>query len=361
MKTIKLTKKNHKQVIDKAIQALSENQLVIYPTETCYGIAIDATQQPGIDKLLHYKTKRANKPLSIAVCDEQMADRYAELNHVAKNIFSNFLPGPITIVCRGRNKLAKGVQSSSGTLGIRLPDYPLILELIKAFGHPITATSATASYKKNPYSINDVLVNISNRQKNLIGLIIDAGTLPKRKTSAVIDTTLEGIHILREGDIHIQNCQSFLSRSEAETEKLVHQIMREIQPTIGKKPVIFFLYGELGAGKTYFTKFCAKQLGIKRTVVSPTFTLCNEYPFQYQGTTIYLYHIDAYRLYDAEEMEDLGIKQMLSNNSIVFIEWANKIDHYLDKQLDNTLVVKIKLSHHTPTSRQIEYAIVRQQ
>ena len=150
MEIIQLTAQNKFQIIQKAVAVLQNQGLVVYPTETCYGVGVNSTDPGAVEKVLQYKSKRMDKALSIAVSTKEMAEQYAIFNETAHNIFDNYLPGPITVVVQGRNKVAPGVQSLAGTIGIRWPDYPLILEIIQAFGKPITATSANMSYKKTP-------------------------------------------------------------------------------------------------------------------------------------------------------------------------------------------------------------------
>ena len=175
------TKNSAENIIAKAVDVLSVSGLVIFHTETVYCIGALATNQNAVENLLRYKTRLEGKPLSMAVSDRAMAEIYVEANEVARNLYENFLPGPITVVSYGKHKVANGVESEHGTLGIRIPDYPLVRNLVKNLGEPITATSANASYKKKPYTIEDVLNNISEKQKNLIDLILDAGELPKRE------------------------------------------------------------------------------------------------------------------------------------------------------------------------------------
>ena len=98
MKRVKLTNTNEQEVIKESIKVINEGGLVVYPTETCYGLAVDATNSRALSKLLSYKTFRGSKPISIAVSDIDMAKRYVELNEMALNIYKNYLPGPITVV-----------------------------------------------------------------------------------------------------------------------------------------------------------------------------------------------------------------------------------------------------------------------
>ena len=153
MERIKHTPENSEIIIEKAVTVLKNGGLLVFPTETCYGLAVDATSPAAVSKLFSYKTRREGKPLSIAVSDAKMAAQYVDINEMASNLYKNYLPGPITVVSRGLGKVAPGVESEYGTLGIRIPDYELVLKIINVFGKPITATSANISYLPKPFSI----------------------------------------------------------------------------------------------------------------------------------------------------------------------------------------------------------------
>ncbi len=358
MERITLTPTNHAEVIAKAIEVLSAGGLVIYPTETCYGIGADATNQEAIDKLLAYKSKRADKPLSIAVADKKMAMRYIQMNHAAKNMYDNFLPGPITVISKGYGNLADHVASSMGTQGVRIPDYPLVLELLKQYDAPITATSANASYQKTPYTIDDVLSSISKKQKDLIDLIIDAGRLPKRKPSTVVDTTLDTVHIVREGALSFEDKKQFLASSLADTTRFVTELWEKLNTSLGKKAIVFLLQGDLGAGKTHFTKALAERLQVQDIVVSPTFIICREYPARIGKKAVKLYHIDAYRLFEPTEIDGLEPEKMFHAPNVTVIEWANKVTGHIDQYLGDATVVKIVITAPSETERLFEYEIL---
>jgi L-threonylcarbamoyladenylate synthase len=357
MDRIRLTQTNQKEVLAKALMVLKSGGLVIYPTETCYGVGADATNQKAIDTLFAYKTKRKDKPFSIAVSDKKMAARYVHINKTAKNIYDNFLPGPITIVSKGKHKVADGVESSMGTQGIRVPDYPLVRDLVAAYKKPITATSANASYKKVPYTIADVLNNTSKKQQALIGLIIDAGRLPKRKPSTIVDTTLDNVYILREGSLEFGNKHLFVAKNVEQTGEFVEKLYEKLSKYIAKKTVVFLLQGEMGAGKTYFTKYLAKKLGVKNMIVSPTFALCNEYKGRVNKKTIILNHMDTYRMYEASEIDDLDPQALFRSPNVVVIEWANKVKDYIEKYLHGSVVVKIRITVLNESTRRFEYEI----
>jgi len=96
---MRIIKKN-RNAIKEAVETLQKNGLVVYPTETTYGIGADATSKRAVDKLNKYKQRPFGKPYSIAAANQKMAEEYAELNDTARKIYRQFLPGPVTVVSK---------------------------------------------------------------------------------------------------------------------------------------------------------------------------------------------------------------------------------------------------------------------
>lgn len=335
--------KESPKAIDAAFKVLQKGGLVIFPCETVYGIAVDCLNESAVEKLNKYKQRPFGKPYSIAVSDQKMAEEYVELNDSAKRIYKEFLPGPVTVVSRGKHQVARGVESETGTLGIRIPNYLLVTEIVKKLGKPITATSANASYQKRPYKISDILENISEKQKKLIDLIIDVGELPHNEPSTVIDTTMEDLVILRQGDIKLKDKNEVLSRSEENTQNIGKELFQKYESYLGKRPIIFALEGEMGAGKTQFTKGLGKAMGIKEEIVSPTFSLVLEYP--------HLTHFDAWKFVETSELEGLGFIKMLEDkNMVIAIEWAEKVADMIKKYRDQAVIVWVKIEYPSASS-----------
>lgn len=327
--------------IEDVIAVLENGGLVIYPTETLYGIAVDATNLEAVKKLTKYKKRPVGKPYSIAVSDISMANNYVYLNSSAKNIYSAFLPGPITVVSKGKHKVAKGVESETGTLGVRMPDYKPITDIIKKFNKPITATSANASYKKRPYKISDIFENISLKQKSLIDLVIDAGELPHHEPSTVVDTTIEDTLILRQGEIKFGKENKILSRSEEDTKNLAKELFQKNQVHAGQRAIVFALKGDMGAGKTIFTKGLGKAIGVNDIITSPTYNLINSYK---SSNGLYkLVHIDAWRLNSVEEISDINLQKEISDGSIVSIEWSDKIAEEIRKYNEDAIIIWVNI------------------
>ena len=382
MKILNLKDTSEKEIITQTIEVLAAGGLIIFPTETTYGAGVNATNPKAVEKLLTYKSRREGKPLSIAVANKKMASEYVFINEQANKLIEQFLPGPVTVVCNVLKKssdnfetkitnLAPGVTSEFGTLGIRIPDYKLILNLVGQYKKPITATSANASGKKRPYSVKDILNNLSKKQKNLIDLILDAGELPHNEPSTVIDTTLSTPISLRgsltssnknyssgvnntsstgnyakfkmESDI---NKIILISKSEEETKEIAGRLLLKNWNEVGKNGLIIALDGNLGIGKTIFTKGIAKFLKITETVKSPTYSYIEEYDFKRHQTRGKLYHLDMWKVENEEMCERLEIEKLFGKNNIIVIEWFDQIAGFIIPKLGKTHILKINLKQN---------------
>ena len=335
------------------LKTLNKSGIIIYPTETCYGLGVDATNQKEVNKLISYKTFRNDKPISVAVSNKEMAEKYVILNDTAKNLYKEYLPGPFTIISKSKGKVAIGVESSTKTLGIRIPKHEFVLELVKEFGKPITATSANVSYKKTPYKITDIMENTSSKQKKLIDLIIDAGELQKNEPSTVIDTTLDDVNVLRQGDVIISRKHKIITKSEQETRKFGEKLLENLVAKKTQKPVIVALQGELGTGKTQLCKGIGKALKIKQEMLSPTFIICKEYVPKEKFEKIF--HIDAYRFTEQGDLLGIGFEEMLNGKNLILIEWAEKVSKIIKELNSKAFIVWINLYHKSENERIIEY------
>jgi len=329
--------------IDEVISVLKSGGLVIIPTETVYGAFVDATNPLAVAKLTKYKSRPFGKPYSVAVLNQKMAEEYVELNDTAKNLYKNFLPGPLTIISKGKHIVAPGVESENGTLGIRIPDYKLVTEVVKKFDKPITATSANASYKKRPYKTSDILDNLSEKQKSLIDLVVDAGELPRNEPSTVIDTTFDDLTTLRQGELKFSEDNQITSRSPESTQNLAKELWQKYEQLVGTRAVVFALEGPMGAGKTVFTKGLAKAIGIKEEVTSPTYDLEHEY--RISNIEYRLSHIDAWRMESSSELKSLYFANKITDKSIIAIEWAEKVAEEIRKYSEEAIIVWVKIKY----------------
>jgi L-threonylcarbamoyladenylate synthase len=336
------TLKKSRVALEQIVKTINNGGLVILPTRTVYVASVDPLNSLAVKKLCEYKNRPLGKPFTIAVNSIKMADEYAELNDTARNLHK--LSEPPTVVSKGKHVVAPGIESETGTLGIIIPNSPLLLDIISKRGKPITVPSANASYQKRPYAISDILNNISNKQRLLIDLIIDSGKLPRREPSTVIDTTLDDPVILRQGDFKLKDKNEVLSRSEENTQNVGKELFQKYESYLGQRPIIFALEGPMGAGKTQFTKGLARAMGISEEVISPTYNL--EIDYQSTANSNQLYHIDAWRMKDAEELESLSLKQILNNqNAILAIEWADRVSDAIRNHSEDAVIIWVNINY----------------
>ncbi len=331
--------------LEDVLEALQNGQLVIYPTETSYGIGADATNPEAVEHLREYKGNRQNKPFSVLMADRAMSEKYVVLTPLAEELYETYLPGPLTVVSSGvENSVAPGVMSENGSVAVRIPDYELLLELASAFGKPITATSANPSDEKQPYTVDDVLSLLSEKQKSLIGVVLDSGTLQPTLPTTIVDARGQNLKVLRQGELQFTEKETITSDSPEETIALGETLIKKYKSFWGNAPIIFALSGEMGTGKTHFTKGIAIGLGISELIKSPSYALVHEHTFSLHSKQLPFLHVDAWRLEDSSAIETLGIEDALQKNGIVAIEWATQGTALLEKWQETAVIISVHFS-----------------
>lgn len=174
--------------VERAVSVLRHDGIVIYPTDTIYGLGGDAFSEEAILKVYEAKKRPLSNPISIAVCATDMIHGVAKLDEYASRFIDHFLPGPVTVVLPARNSVPEILTGGTGLIGIRFPAHPLALELIALFDSPVTATSANLTGAKDPVTPDDCHIPHD--------FLIDAGRLPGMP-STVVD--LPSRKIIREG------------------------------------------------------------------------------------------------------------------------------------------------------------------
>ena len=348
--------KNYKQAIKESAAAINKGKLVIFPSDTVYILAVDPTNKTAVDLLLSFKNRWTGKAISIAVSDINMAKKYVNLDQNAVNLYKNLLPGPFTIVSPGLHRVSPGIEAENGSLGIRIPDSKYILDLVTLLKKPITATSANLSGRTPNYSVASFLSPLSLKKKDLITLIVDAGKLPKNKPSTVIDAIGSEIKILRRGDLITGDFQTLISKSETETAKIAEFILNKALALSYQKPILFSLSGDLGCGKTVFSRSIGQKLGITQKITSPTFVIYNQYPLV-NSQFKHFFHFDLYRLNSEFEFKEIDFFSHFSQNSISCLEWPENMGPKLFKKLQQkTSLISLNFSYLDPTTRQISFS-----
>lgn len=185
MKT-KIISVNDKEAMKLALEILSSGGMIIYPTETCYGLGADATNDKAVKKIIDIKKRSKSKKISVAFSDIRMAKDYLVVTKRAEKLIKAFMPGPLTLIVESKKKKR---------VGFRIPGNEFALRLIKKFGKPITATSANISGEGELYKIKDVIKTFDKK----VELILDSGNLSKTKPSTVYCVVED--RILRKGPV----------------------------------------------------------------------------------------------------------------------------------------------------------------
>ena len=214
--------KVNKQSTIKAVKLLKAGKSVAFPTDTSYGLAVDATNTPAVWRIRKIKARSPKKPIHVVVSSLAMAGKFAVIDKKAKKLAQKFLPGPLTLLLplrpplnlplmRGRNSGGiRLLSAGTGKIGIRIPKNKVALELVTKLKRPITATSANITGKPDCYSAWDINKQFKNK-KIKPDLILDGGKLKKVRPSTIIDLTQAKPKLLRKGPVSYREILPTLS------------------------------------------------------------------------------------------------------------------------------------------------------
>ena len=180
--------------IGQAVEVLRAGGVIIYPTDTFYGIGCDLFNKKAIERIYQIKRRPKTKPFSFICADLKDIAQYAIVSNYAYKTMRRFLPGPYTFILKGTKQVPRMMLSNRNTVGIRVPDDLIALNLVAALGHPIISTSATIAPE-------DILSNASLLADALgvaVDLVVDGG--PRGfEPSSVISLIDDQPVVLRQG------------------------------------------------------------------------------------------------------------------------------------------------------------------
>jgi L-threonylcarbamoyladenylate synthase len=192
----------------RAVQLLKQGHLVAFPTETVYGLGADATNPRAIDLIYRTKGRPSTNPLIIHVASEEIAWRYvSNWPLAASQLAKRMWPGPLTIVVPKNSIIPNNATANLQTVALRVPNHPLALQLLRAFGGPLAAPSANRSTHVSPTTAQHVRDEFPNaasgdrRNTNEPTLILDGGPCTVGIESTVLDLTGPTPTILRPGQV----------------------------------------------------------------------------------------------------------------------------------------------------------------
>ena len=191
-------KKPSKQVLKHAARLIRKGAVIVCPTDTGYALAANALDTKAIVKVFNLKGRAYSNPIHVAVSSLEMAERYARISPEAERLAHSFLPGALTLVLPKKEVVPSLLVAGYDTVGIRIPDHKVMLDLAAMTELPITATSANVSGQPTPYSVPEV-INLLGGVVEQVALILDQGLIPSRGLSTIVDLTVSPPQLLRQG------------------------------------------------------------------------------------------------------------------------------------------------------------------
>jgi L-threonylcarbamoyladenylate synthase len=189
------------EALAQAAEALRKGELVAFPTETVYGLGANATDAAAVMKIFAAKGRPADNPLIVHVADrEALAGVVSAVPPDAVKLMNRFWPGPLTLVLPKAAAVPDAASGGLPTVGVRMPDHPVALALIRAAGVPLAAPSANKSGRPSPTSADHVLEDLAGR----VAIVIDAGETGVGLESTVLDVTVSPAVLLRPGGITVE-------------------------------------------------------------------------------------------------------------------------------------------------------------
>src|SRR5438552_689228 len=214
------TKYPEPTVIERAAKLLRDGEIVVFPTETVYGLGADAFQPAALERIFAAKGRPFSDPLIVHIADEHELELLTTtIPTEAKRLAHEFWPGPLTLILPRGPRVPHMVTAGLETVAIRMPRHPVALALISALASPIAAPSANRFMHISPTTAQHAFVDLNGR----VPLIIDAGPCEIGVESTVLDLCSETPRILRPGGVSLEALRT---------------ILPEVQPPVQRKAVV---------------------------------------------------------------------------------------------------------------------------
>ena len=208
--------------IKEAAKVIKKGGIVLFPTETVYGIGANALNKQAVDKIFIAKGRASDNPLIVHISDYYMLEDLVEnIGSIERKLIENFWPGPLTIIFNRKKCVPDNVTATLDTVGIRMPSNEVARRLIELSKTPIAAPSANISGKPSGTKIEDIIDELDGK----VDYILDAGLTNIGLESTVIKVKDGKVHILRPGKITVEDIEKL--GIEVVIEK---QIMEECNP-----------------------------------------------------------------------------------------------------------------------------------
>jgi len=187
--------------LSRALEALRRGEVIVFPTETFYGLGANALAPGAVERVVRLKGRQSESPIAVIVADVAMLKEIVtNISPFAARLIEIFWPGPLTLVLPAREGLPGPLLNRDGGIGVRISSHPLAASLVRELGCPLTATSANPSGKEPARTIQEAKSYFSSR----LELFLDGGRLAGREGSTVAGITGDQLKIIREGAIRAE-------------------------------------------------------------------------------------------------------------------------------------------------------------
>jgi L-threonylcarbamoyladenylate synthase len=184
--------------LDAAVAALKRAEVIVFPTETLYGLGAAALKDAAVEKVFQLKGRDPANPFPVLIADRIMLSTLVrEVPPLAETLISAFWPGPLTLVLPARREIPRPLVNANGGVGVRISSQPIAGELVRRFGAPLTATSANPSGQPGALTI----VQAKNYFAGQIEVFVDGGELKSKTGSTVAEVIGNKLKIHRAGEI----------------------------------------------------------------------------------------------------------------------------------------------------------------
>jgi len=201
---IKLYNENpNPKTVREVVEVLRKGGVIVYPTDTVYGLGCDITKPRAIERIARIKGIKPEKAnFSFIVYDlSHLSDYTKPIDNTVYKLMKRNLPGPFTFILEANSNVPKLMKSKKKTVGIRIPDNPIILEIVKELGNPILTTSVHSDDEVLEYTTDPEL--IYEDMGNLVDLVIDGG-YGNNIPSTIVDCTSGDIEVIRQGERELE-------------------------------------------------------------------------------------------------------------------------------------------------------------
>jgi L-threonylcarbamoyladenylate synthase len=199
--------KPDEKAIRRAVRIILDGGMVAFPTESFYGLGVDAMGKESVERLFRIKARDQGQPILILIPSLETLGNYAAaVPKVARELMKAFWPGGLTLVFEATGQVLPLLTGGTGKIGVRLSSHPVAALLARTLGSPITGTSANLSGYPPARSAGKVARDLGKQ----VDLIVDGGRTPEGKASTVLDVTVDPPVVLREGMISRKALESFI-------------------------------------------------------------------------------------------------------------------------------------------------------